>query len=107
MKGKLSQIWNNRTAILEGIKNNAFKNEHVEQIAAERMAICQKCPSLDTEGSECMVPGTQPCCGKCGCSLQLKLRSLSSDCGDEENPRWHALLSQEEEDALEIEDGSN
>lgn len=100
MSGKLTKIWNNRTAILEGIKNSLFKSEHVEQIAAERMAICEQCPFIDLIGSQCMVPGTQPCCGKCGCSLEFKTRSLSSNCGDEENPRWHALLSQEEEDAL-------
>lgn len=107
MKGRLNQIWSNRASIVEGIKNSLFKQEHVEQIAAERMAICEKCPSLDTEGSSCLVPGTHPCCGKCGCSLEFKLRSLSSDCGDEENPKWHALLSQEEEDAYNASDESN
>ena len=100
MKGNLTKIWSNRTAILEGIKNSVFKDEHVEQIAAERMAICTECPDLDTKGDDCLVSGTQPCCGQCGCSLQLKLRSLSSGCGNEEAPRWHALLTQEEEDAL-------
>ena len=96
----LNKIWRNREAILEGVKNSVFKNEHVEEIAAERKAICDTCPDLDKEGSSCLVPGTQPCCGQCGCSLQLKLRSLSSACGNEEEPRWHALLSQEDEDAL-------
>ena len=100
MKGKLNQIWSNRTAILEGIKNSIFKTEHVELIAAERMAICVKCPSIDLDGFHCFVLGTQPCCSQCGCSLEFKLRSLSSNCGDEENPKWHALLSQEEEDAF-------
>jgi hypothetical protein len=37
------------------------------------------------------------CCGKCGCSLKLKLRSLSSDCGDEQNPRWRAVIDHETE----------
>ena len=99
-KGKLNKIWSNRTAILEGIKNSVFKDEHVEQIAAERMSICAECPDVDIDGSKCLVPGTHPCCGQCGCSLQFKLRSLSSDYGNEEEPKWHALLSQEEEDAL-------
>lgn len=94
------KIWNNRKQILEGFKNNMFKSEDVEAIAAEREAICKQCPHIDYHGSQCLVPGTQPCCGKCGCSLKLKLRSLSSDCGDEENPRWHALLEPEEEDAI-------
>jgi len=102
MKGKLNQIWSNRAAILEGIQNSVFKAEHVEQIAAERKAICDTCPFQDKEGTSCLVPGTQPCCSKCGCSEKFKIRSLSSSCGDEENPKWHALLSQEEEDALNI-----
>jgi len=109
MKGKLTQIWSNRKVILEGIKNSAFKTEHVEQIAAERMAICEACPDLDKQGDSCLVPKTQPCCGQCGCSLEFKLRSLSSNCGNEEAPRWHALLSQEEDDALtnQLENGDN
>jgi len=100
MSGKLNKIWSNRAAILEGIKNSVFKDEHVEQIAAERMSICAECPDFDTEGSECFVPGTHPCCGQCGCSLKFKLRSLSSSCGNEEEPRWNALLTQEEEDSF-------
>ncbi len=100
MSGKLNKIWSNRKAILEGIKNSVFKKEQIEQVAAERKAVCDICPDLDKEGSSCLVPGTQPCCGQCGCSLEFKLRSLSSSCGNEKEPRWHALLSQEEEDAL-------
>lgn len=48
-----------------------------------------------------MVPGTQPCCnvnlGGCGCSLSLKIRSLSSACPKN---KWLAELTQEEEDLL-------
>jgi len=94
---KLKTIWNNRKKIAEGMKNNLFKSEHVEEIAAARMKICNACPHLDVEGSSCLAPGTQPCCSKCGCSLKFKVRSLSSACGDEENPQWTALLEQEEE----------
>ena len=104
---KLNKIWSNRKAILEGIKNAVFKTEHIEQIAAERMAICIKCPDLDDNGDNCLVPGTQPCCSQGGCSLKFKSRSLSSSCGNEEEPRWHALLSQEEEDALTTQLKSN
>lgn len=99
----LKTIWSNKTKIFEGVKNSIFKSEHVEEIAAARMEICNACPHIDHEGDSCLVSGTQPCCGKCGCSLKLKLRSLSSQCGDEENPRWLALLSPEEEQALKEE----
>jgi hypothetical protein len=86
-------IWKNKGEILEGIKNNVFKKEHVEEIATERYSACQKCDKLDLEGTECLVPGTSPCCGECGCSLQLKLRSLGSECPLK---KWDAVLSHEE-----------
>lgn len=96
----LKKIWDSKFKILEGLKNSVFKDKFVEEVAEERMNICKRCEFIDNEGSRCVVPGTQPCCGKCGCSLHLKLRSLSSDCGDEENPKWKAVLTQEEEDGL-------
>jgi len=97
------RIWKNKGQILEGITNSIFQREDVEQIAQERMRICQNCPSglYDTTGTGCMVPGTAPCCnlekGGCGCSLNFKTRSLSAAC---EAGHWHAELSQEEEDKL-------
>jgi len=101
----LKTIWSNKTKIFEGVKNSIFKSEHVEEIAAARMEICNACPHIDHEGDSCLVSGTQPCCGKCGCSLKFKIRSLSSSCGDEENPQWTALLDEEEE--LSIKDQLN
>lgn len=95
--GKFQTIWQNRSQILEGLKNNMFKSEHVEEIAAQRGAICFSCEHIDLTGDQCLVSGTQPCCGKCGCSLKLKLRSLSSSCGDESNPRWKAVVDHETE----------
>lgn len=97
----LIKIWKARNEILEGVKNKIFKKEHVEEIAAERMEICKGCPFIDLEGSKCEVRGTQPCCGKCGCSLSLKTRSLASNCGDEENPRWDAVLDDMEAEMIE------
>lgn len=100
------RVWKNKGLILEGIKNRIFKKEHVEEIHNERMEVCKKCPHLDTEGSNCYMPGTQPCCSLCGCSLGLKLRALSAECDDK---RWQAVLSEEEEDLLNenIDDGFN
>ena len=63
----------------------------------ERLAICNKCPKQDNDGKHCYAPGTQPCCQLCGCSLQLLLRSLSSECEDE---KWKAVLTEEQEDEL-------
>ena len=92
------KIWKERDKIFEGIYNNIFKKADVEHIAAKRMEICETCPEIDREGNKCVVPGTSPCCGVCGCSLSLKTRSLSSAC---DNGRWLAILSEKEEAALD------
>lgn len=97
-------IWNkymgafkNRKQILEGIKNRIFKKEHVEAEAAKRWDTCKSCDSLDMKGEKCMAPGTQPCCGECGCSLSLKTRALSSECP---LGKWQALMDEDVEQQL-------
>ena len=82
----VKKVWDARKQILEGIRNNVFKSEAIEAIAEERNKICMACDQYDTKGDSCLVPGTQPCCGACGCSLKLKQRSLSSGC-DQGSPR--------------------
>lgn len=96
-KMTLKQVFKNRKKIFEGIYYSIFKSKYVEKIASERRAICNVCPFHDLKGDKCYVKGTQPCCGKCGCSDQFKLRSLSSSCGDEQNPRWKAVMTEEQE----------
>ena len=95
------KVWKTKGQILEGIKNSIFKKEDVEAVAEYRMFICKNCKLYDESGEGCMVPGTSPCCneklGGCGCSLSLKIRSLSSDCPVK---KWKAEMSQEEEDLL-------
>jgi hypothetical protein len=93
MKGVI-KIWKEKGKILEGIKNNIFKNADVENIAAERMSICETCPYLDKSGSHCMVPGTEPCCGLCGCSLTIKTRALSAAC---DIHKWMSIVSHQEQ----------
>jgi hypothetical protein len=93
----LLEVWKKKGKILEGIKNSIFKNEHVEEIAATRDKICQECLDIDRSGDKCFAPGTQPCCGICGCSLQFLQRSLSSEC---EAGKWKAILTEEEEEEL-------
>lgn len=92
------ELWKMKGKILEGIKNDIFKQEHVEEIAQSRIAICNICPYIDKQGSKCVMPGTQPCCGECGCKLSWKTRSLSSDC-----PKgyWKAVLTEDEEEKLD------
>lgn len=94
---KFLGAFRNPLQIAEGLANRVFKKEHVEAEAALRWAVCKTCEYLDTKGGECLVPGTQPCCSECGCSLGLKTRSLSSDCP---KGKWMALISEEQEDLL-------
>lgn len=64
--------------IAQGFINDAIKTEHWEVIAKARLSICNKCEEYDPEGTKCKVPGTQPCCAACGCSLNKKARSNST-----------------------------
>ena len=93
----LKKIWKNRKQIYEGIKNSVMRDDFVEKISAKRMAICTECLEIDLKGFKCEVPGTQPCCGNCGCSLAFKTRALSSECPIGE---WQALMSESDEDKL-------
>jgi hypothetical protein len=104
---EIKQAWKNRKLIIQGVWNTIFRSKYVENIANERKAICEACPFIDREGSKCFMPGTQPCCGKCGCSLKFKLNSLSSDCGDKENPRWKAVMTEEQEESYRKKNGTS
>jgi hypothetical protein len=97
---QLLKVWSNRKKILEGITNSVFQKQHVELIAQERMEICNACPHIDRQGDKCLAPGSQPCCSLCGCKLAWKTRALSDSCGDKANPRWHALVTEEDEDQI-------
>lgn len=56
------------------------------------MEICKQCPLIDLEGTKCMIVGTHPCCGECGCSLSLKLRSPESECAHPDGPKWREVI---------------
>lgn len=77
---KIKEAWSNRFLILDAVKNYVVNDSEIEALAATRMDICNECPLLDLKGSKCFAPGTQPCCGSCGCSLKLKTRSVDSSC---------------------------
>src|SRR5688572_10895649 len=100
MARSILNIWRNRSQIIEGVKNTYFKRKYIEKIAEARMKICSDCPLIDREGSKCMIPGTQPCCGECGCKLRFKTRSLSSECPHPDGPKWDSILKPEEEDKI-------
>lgn len=96
-RSNIIRIWKSKGQILEGIKNKIFKKEDVEAIARQRNTICHMCIHIDHEGKKCAMPGTQPCCAECGCSLAFKTRSLSSSC-----PKgfWVEELTEDEDIAL-------
>lgn len=100
MLRKLKIIWKNRKEIFQGLKNNLFKKVEIEEIAYERMEICNTCPNINKDGAYCLVPGTQPCCSICGCKLAYKTRSLSSSCPHPDGPKWEAIMTEEEQDKL-------
>jgi hypothetical protein len=93
----LKKIWKNRKQIYEGIKNSTMRDKFVEEVSIQRMNLCKECPELDLKGTKCEIPGSQPCCSNCGCSLAFKTRALSSECPIGE---WHAVLTEEQEDKL-------
>ena len=95
MKAALRAIWENKTQILEGIKNSVIRDEFVEDVARMRFDDCDEC---SIKGKKCAVKGTAPCCNECGCSLTFKTRSLSSECP---LGKWQAIATEEEEDKLE------
>jgi len=97
MVSKIKKIWKNKWLILEGMFNYYFTRKKIEKIASYRNDICSTCPLIDLKGDSCEMPGTQPCCGDCGCSLKYKTYSMSSACPQ---GRWFAVMSEEEEDDL-------
>lgn len=96
----LNKIWKEKFKIIDGVIHAIFKNKKVEAIAEYRLSLCKTCPLIDIEGDHCEVKGTQPCCGECGCSLKLKLRSMSSRCDKPGDSRWPELETKEEIDTF-------
>ena len=92
--------------IIDLTKNNIFKKQHIEAVATDRFQVCISCGLFDSKGTDCLAPGTQPCCSDCGCSLAFKVRSLSSEC-----PKgyWDAYTSEKEEEIItkQIESNEN
>jgi len=81
----LSEIWKHKKEILEGVTNTLIKSKIVEDIATDRMDICNKCEEKKIDGCAAMI---KTCCNICGCSLEFKTRSLSSSCPVN---KWPAL----------------
>lgn len=75
----LKQIWDNKKAILEGLKNLFFAEGKVRVIAEKRRRVCEVCPySSKNTKSSYKLPFTH--CTVCGCSLLIKPYSMESEC---------------------------
>ena len=95
--GHLLKAFMNIDQIYEGIKNKTFKKDHIEAVAEYRWNYCYKCDQLDKRGTDCVVAKTQPCCKDCGCSLAIKIRSLSTECPLK---KWGPIMPDEAEEKL-------
>ena len=91
---KILGAFGNMDQIFEGIKNKIFKKEDVEKVARLRWQECISCEFFDPSGKKCAMPGSQPCCSECGCSLSIKLRALSSGCP---KGKWKAVMNKKAE----------
>ena len=102
----LLRIWKSKGQILEGIVNRIFKQEHIEEIASERFAICESnlCGMFDPDGSsERAVMKGEPSCSGCGCALKLKTRCMSCHCHLQDigqHPLWVSVISPAEEQLM-------
>jgi len=61
--------------ILKGLYLYYIKGKKSNIETTKQWAICMGCEYVDNKGDKCLMPGTQPCCGYCGCSLRLKIVS--------------------------------
>lgn len=77
---KLKQLLNaifHLDKIILGIYRTIFKSnkQKLQEDFNKKMAICNMCEYIDRDGKLCLIYGTEPCCGVCGCSLTLKIAS--------------------------------
>lgn len=103
----LKDIWENRGAILEGIRNKVFPREEVEIIASKRLNICRACEydSINARSRGYKSSRIDEHCIQCGCPLSTKVRALSKGCPLD---KWGAIVTDGEQSELEnIKSGNN
>jgi len=121
IKDLLPEIWKNKAQIAEGIKNLAFKKDHIEDLAKFRKTKCESCiwfnknqqnkpfeeiPEVirklkSEEWIEEVTSSNNDKCIHCGCGLgnqSLKLRCLSCRCPI---GSWMEVVSVEEQKEIE------
>ena len=105
---KIKKLYKDRHKIVEGISNLVFLKKEVNRIAAQRDSICQSnvCGQYDKDGSseKAFIKGSAAC-AICGCNIRLLTHSLHSECSLHEigqEPLWKMVLTEDEEDSLNI-----
>lgn len=93
-KRAIKAFLKSRKEILSGIKNYYIHNKDVETIARYRYKICEGCDKFSNEDISCVIENSTPCCSICGCSIKIKVYSLSSSCPIH---KWDNIISQEQE----------
>jgi len=67
---RITELWNNRKEIAEGVYNYFFGSKEIKKLSKERLAICRtnKCGYYDPKGESinAFIPGKESC-GVCGC----------------------------------------
>lgn len=117
----LPEIWKNKAQIAEGIKNLAFKQEHIEDLAKYRKSICEQCIWFNkNQKNKSFEESPEPIqrlktkqwfneitssnndkCIHCGCGLgehSMKLRCTSCACPI---GKWQPLTTPEEQEQIE------
>lgn len=99
----LKEIIKNRSQILEGIINKIQAKEEITKIANERKEICKSCPLNSDNAKEILKYSSERIdyhCILCGCNIELKTHSLSSEC-PANPPKWNKVFSDEESNIVE------
>lgn len=100
--GLLGSAWKNKDKIMEGIRNKIMPPKELKDLihktVVERKLICYVCPFMSKNAQIHFNYKSQRFddhCTKCGCNIDLKASSLSSECPDNP-PRWNSVVSEDE-----------
>ena len=93
--------------IYEGWKNSLFPPSHLKEIikkvSGQRRAICNEC-EFNSRFHKTFRPDEH--CVECGCTLSAKTKCLSCEC-PLGSPKWKAVVTEEQEDEMTINDKSD
>lgn len=87
--------------IIEGWRNHIIPPERLKkailQNSVERLLICKKC-EFNSRNTRSLRPDEH--CTICGCPLIALTKCLSCNCSIENEPKWEAIITPEEEEKI-------